>query len=160
MKGVFVARRLGVSGSLLVERALVGGATRGIVHGSQKPAADASIDFGELGLRYVPSKKPDKVLNKTFWTPPPSAGEKPVHEDIPFAVDRTLPGKSLPVYTDYKGGGTKVVTIVRKCRGDMQVMKEEMEKVCDRPVTIGLGKLTVDGNFHGRLKMWLTGLGF
>lgn len=133
---------------------------RGIVHGSQKPAADAMIDFGELGLKYVPSKSPALVVNKTFWTPPPAAGEKPVYEDIPFAVERTSPGKSLPVYTDYKGGGTKVITIVRKCRGNIKVMKEEMEKVCGRPVSIGLGKLTVDGNFHGRLKMWLTGLGF
>ena len=135
-------------------------AIRGTLHGSQKPAADAVVDFGELGLRYVPTKNPTLVVNKSFWTPPPSAEEKPVHEDIPFAVDRTSPGRGLPVYTDYKGGGTKVVTIVRKCRGDMKVMKEEMEKVCGRPVSIGLGKLTVDGNFHGRLKLWLTGLGF
>ena len=41
-----------------------------------------------------------------------------------------------------------------------QKLKEEMEKVCGAPVSVGNGKLVVAGNFHARIKMWLSGLGF
>ena len=133
---------------------------RGIVHGSQKPAANADIDFSALGLKYPPTKTPGTIIKKTWWTPPPGPGDMPLYEDLPFAVERTSPGQSLPVYTDFKGGGTKVVTILRKCRGDIELLKEEMEKVCGAPVTVGNGKLVVAGNFHARIKMWLSGLGF
>ena len=135
--------------------------SRSIVHGSQKPAADANIDFGALGLQFPPTKVPELVVKGSFWTPPPAAGEKPVYEDIPFSVDRTEPGKGLPVYTDYKGGGTKVVTVLRKVRGDMDVLRDEMMRVCDgENVELKLGKLIVTGNYNARVKMWLTGLGF
>ena len=143
--------------------AILGGITlarRSIVHGSQKPAANAEIDFAGLGLQFPPTKTPTTIIKKTWWTPPPAEGEKPVYEDLPFAVDRTSPGMSLPVYTDFKGGGTKVVTVLRKCRGDINVLKDEMEKVCGVPVSVGNGKLVVVGNFHARIKMWLSGLGF
>jgi len=79
---------------------------------------------------------------------------------IPFAVSRTE-NASLPVYTDFKGGKTKVVTIVRRIRGDVFELQSEMSKVCDGAyVTIRPGKLVVDGNYHARLKIWLSGLGF
>jgi hypothetical protein len=133
---------------------------RGVVHGSQKPAANAEIDFSALGLKYPPTHTPSTIIKKTWWTPPPEPGAAPVYEDLPFAVERTSPGQSLPVYTAFKGGGTKVVTVLRKCRGDIDVLKEEMEKVCGQPVSVGIGKLVVTGNFHARIKMWLSGLGF
>ncbi len=69
--------------------------------------------------------------------------------------------KALPVYTDYKHGRTKVITILRKCSGDISILKDEMEKVCDnREVIVRAGSLHVDGNYHRRLKIWLAGLGF
>ena len=36
-------------------------------------------------------------------------------------VERTAIGKHLPVYTDFLGSGTKVVTILRKISGDVHV---------------------------------------
>jgi glycerol-3-phosphate acyltransferase PlsY len=36
-------------------------------------------------------------------------------------VERTSTGHHFPVYTDFKGGGTKVVTILRKISGDIEV---------------------------------------
>lgn len=69
-------------------------------------------------------------------------------------------GDSLPVYTDYKNGRTKVITILRKCGGDVQLLRDEMQKVCDnRTVRICTGRLEVDGNFALRVKHWLIGLG-
>ena len=65
-----------------------------------------------------------KVLKNNMWTQPPE--NQP--ENIPFAVERTEIGKALPVYTDYKGGGTKVQTMIRRIRGDVHALKGEMEK--------------------------------
>jgi hypothetical protein len=64
-------------------------------------------------------------------------------------------------YTDYKAGRTKRVTILRKCRGDVALLKEEMEKIVDgNTVRVHPGRLEVDGNYEKRLKKWLLGLGF
>lgn len=79
---------------------------------------------------------------------------------LPFEVERTFVGSSLPVYTEYKHGRTKVQTILRKCRGDILLLKNEMEKVCGKPIIVRPGKLVVDGNYNMRLKKWLAGLGF
>ena len=65
------------------------------------------------------------------------------------------------MYTDYKNGRTKIITILRKCGGDVGLLKEEMAKVCDgRDIIVRAGSLHVDGNYHRRLKTWLAGLGF
>lgn len=40
-------------------------------------------------------------------------------------VSRTAKGKQLPVYTDYKNGRTRVLTVVRKVAGDVEVRLSE-----------------------------------
>ena len=120
--------------------------SRYVVHAAQKPPEESEIDFGALGLKYPLTHKPEYLIKRTAWTPPPPSPPT----TLPFAVDRTTVGSSLPVYTDYKAGRTKVVTILRRCRGDIDELKGEMEKVVGKPVTIRPGKLVVDGNFHGR----------
>jgi len=131
-------------------------ASQQIIHSSQKPAANREIDFSTLGLRFPVTHTPKHMISRTTWTPPPSSPPS----GLPFAVDRTGLGLSLPVYTDYKGGGTKVVTILRKCRGDIEALREDMEKVVGKPVIVRPGKLVVEGNYHARLKLWLAMLGF
>ena len=137
---------------------------RGIIHASQKRAANAFPKWSELGLTYpiTVEMKPNMVILNTMWSAPPSHGKADfVPDGLPFAVSRTEEGKSLPVYLDYKGGGTKVTTQIRRIRGDVFAMQSDMSKVCDgNTVLIRPGKLVVDGNYHGRLKMWLAGLGF
>jgi hypothetical protein len=64
------------------------------------------------------------------------------------------------VYTDYKGGRTKVITILRRCSGNIDILKQEMEKVCGCEVQVCHGSLKVDGNYRLRLKKWLAGIGF
>ena len=64
------------------------------------------------------------------------------------------------MYTEFKGARTKVITILRRCGGDIGALKEEMEKVCEAPVLVRPGKLMVEGNYVMRLKKWLIGLGF
>jgi large subunit ribosomal protein L49 len=126
-----------------------------VIHAAQRPAAPAHIDFNALGLQFEMTHTPDVKVTRHYWSPKPLVA--PV---LPFAVDRAN-GDALPVYTDYKHGRTKVVTIVRKVRGDIDVMVEEIGKVCERaPMTVRAGKIVIDGNYHRRLKVWLTGLGF
>ena len=53
-----------------------------------------------------------------------------IQEELPFSVTRTPVGKQLPVYTDYKNGRTRVVTLLRKYEGDETVLADEVQRVC------------------------------
>ena len=119
-----------------------------------RPAHDPNVDFSQLGLTY-PLTHPTESITKNGWAEPPK--ERP---NLPFYVERTYVGSSIPVYSEYKGARTKVITILRKCGGDIAALKEEMEKVCESEVLVRPGKLMVEGNFVMRLKKWLIGLGF
>ena len=126
-----------------------------VIHQAQRPAAPANINFEALDLQYKMTHTPDVKVAKTYWSPKPATSP-----DLPFAVERAG-GDALPVYTDYKHGRTKVVTILRKIRGDVDVLQSELQKVCENaPITMRPGKLVIDGNYHRRVKVWLTGLGF
>ena len=41
-------------------------------------------------------------------------------EDLPFSVERTHTG-NLPVYTDFRNGGSRKLTVVRKVFGDVDL---------------------------------------
>lgn len=125
-----------------------------VIHQAQRPEAPIP-DITKLGLEIKPVGLPDIVIDRTAWSPP--AEKQP---DLPFYVERTGVSKSLPIYTDFKAGRTKVVTILRKCGGDVALLKSEMEKVVGKPVSVRPGKLIVDGNFSKRLKVWLASIGF
>eukprot|EP01036_Dinobryon_divergens_P051643 gene51643-69110_t len=99
------------------------------IHAAFKPAQEAEIDYSSLDLEYLPTYEPVGFISKIGWSKPPL--EKP---NLPFEVERTNIGAGLPVYTDYKSGRTKVVTILRRCRGDIATLRSEMEKVCGQPV--------------------------
>lgn len=129
---------------------------RFVLHASKREPAKGEIDYSKLDLKFPVTHTPEYVIKRTSWTPPPVTPPP----NLPFAVERTQVGSSLPVYTDYKAGRTKVVTILRNCRGDIDQLRQEMEKVVGKTVTVRPGKLVVDGNFHARLKLWLAGLGF
>lgn len=76
-------------------------------------------------------------------------------------VFRTAKGKQVPVYTDYRNGRTRAMTILRRYRGDVEELAAEMSRVCDgRPVSIRPGRMEVKGNYRGRVAEWLTRLGF
>lgn len=106
-------------------------------------------------------KYPLRDMDKSLLTPsnwaPPMGG----YDDLPFRVFRTSKGKQIPVYTDYKNGRTRCLTLLRRIRGDVQDLALEMSKVCDnRPVTVRPGRIEVVGNYRGRVHEWLQRLGF
>lgn len=127
------------------------------LHQSQMPPEEHNIDFNALDLKYklIGDGSPNFKIPASGWAPPP---EK--LPDLPFLILRAGIQKSLPVYTDYKGGGTKIVTILRKIVGNIDEVKLEVEKVVGKSVEVRPGKIVIDGNYHKRIKLWLIGLGF
>ncbi|CAE7866894.1 img2 [Symbiodinium sp. KB8] len=116
---------------------------------------------------YTP--KPPAPLDPLTWEP--KEVQKPSHgwiapmggtpADIPFKVSRTAKGKQLPVYTDYKNGRTRVLTVVRKVAGDVEVAGEELKKVCQgADVQLKAGRVEVKGHWAGPIRDYLYGLGF
>lgn len=80
--------------------------------------------------------------------------------DLTFSVTRTK-SRQLPVYSDFKNGRTKQVTILRKIRGDITTLENELQKVCDgAPVVRKMGRLEVKGDHRTTVREWLAGLGF
>lgn len=127
------------------------------LHQSQMPPEEHNINFNALNLKYklIGDGAPNFKIPASGWAHPP---EK--LPDLPFLILRAGVQKSLPVYTDYKGGGTKIVTILRKIVGNIDEVKQEVEKVVGKSVEVRPGKIVIDGNYHKRIKLWLIGLGF
>jgi len=131
---------------------------RVVEHQSSRPAEDGDVDFSKMKLKYALTNdiNVDDLQARSGWTPPPS--EMP---ELPFHVERSHVGQSLPVYTDYKGGRTKVVTVLRKVSGDVSELLVDLRKVCDMSeIEIRPGKVVIYGNYHWRVKFWLARLGF
>jgi hypothetical protein len=141
------------------------------IHQKWSKEATTKIDLSTLGLIYksMPLKDREhgpypqlKYNNLTTVEPKHLQQLQNLSistEGLPFSVERTQTLK-LPVYTDIKGGQTKIITMLCKCSGDIQTLKDEMQKVCDnKEITVRAGKLLVTGNYQKRIKVWLTGLG-
>lgn len=120
-----------------------------------------------------------RVTRRPPWTPSPSLkyALRPLDESLrapsrwmapmggtealPFRVFRTARGRQLPVYTDYRNGRTRCLTIVRRLRGDVRALADELSLVCDgAPVDVRPGRLQVKGNYRSRVTEWLLRLGF
>ena len=52
------------------------------------------------------------------------------------------------------------MTILRKYAGDVEALKAEVEKVCEKPAVLFHGRLEVKGDHREKLWNWLSGLGF
>lgn len=107
-------------------------------------------------LKYPLREIDPSIITPSNWAPPMGG-----YDHLPFRVFRTTKGKQIPVYTDYKNGRTRCLTLVRRFRGDENALGEEMSRVCDnKPVTIRPGRVEVTGNYRGRVCEWLQRLGF
>eukprot|EP00299_Pterocystis_sp_00344_P008237 c3041_g1_i1.p1 GENE.c3041_g1_i1~~c3041_g1_i1.p1 ORF type:complete len:161 (+),score=33.62 c3041_g1_i1:30-512(+) len=94
--------------------------------------------------------------------PTPSGWEPPLGntQHLPFEVRRTE-SQLLPVYSDYRNGRSRNLTIVRKIFGDAQALKNDLSLVCggarviERP-----GRLEIVGDYRKPIRLWLKRLGF
>ena len=67
----------------------------------------------------------------------------------------------MPVYSDFKNGRTRKLTIVRKIVGDEEALAAEIHRVTGgAEVTVRPGRIEVLGDRRTELKNWLMGLGF
>ena len=81
-------------------------------------------------------------------------------EKLPFAIERTHKG-NLPVYTDFRSGGGRQLTVVRKINGDVDKLKQELYKVCSNSeIEEKQGRIEITGKHSTKVKLWLTRLGF
>jgi large subunit ribosomal protein L49 len=81
-----------------------------------------------------------------------------------YFVHRTV-SRALPVYTDYRNGRTRRLTIIRKVDGDAQQLRADLIKELEIPqehVTVNKlnGHVTVKGIVARDVTEWLSGKGF
>lgn len=79
-----------------------------------------------------------------------------------YAVSRTV-NKGLPVYSDYKNGQTRVLTVVRRVQGDANALMKDLN--ADFPeAAININAKTqhvvIKGHFVNEVKEWLISKGF
>ena len=113
-----------------------------------------------------------KFLANGWCAPPPKEEAEKAQKEYPFKVSRTggKPNKAsgfLPVYSDFRIGGTKITTIVRKISGDREYFLRELRavlKLSPESTDIRLRAsgtvVEVNGNKTKEIKLWLAGLGF
>jgi len=97
-------------------------------------------------------------------TPTVAQYERNQPDDIepPERLVESPPG-FLPVYVRYRNNGSRITTEVRRISGDVDVLAEEIRKVCyPDPVrmTASGGNIEVKNNHTRAIKMYLASLGF
>jgi large subunit ribosomal protein L49 len=99
--------------------------------------------------------KPVSVL-PSGWASPRGADIS-----IPFSVTRTSIGQQVPVYTDYKNGRSRMITIIRKVTGNVDALVEELRRITGgAEVTARLGRVEIEGDRAKEVKTWLMSIGF
>ena len=100
-----------------------------------------------------------KVLYPREDAENPPAPPPPLQQPLPFRVHRSRMG-NLPVYSDTRSGGSKVVTVLRKYQGDVNALSTSISQLCKSDVQQFHGRIEVKGQHRETLKEWLAGLGF
>lgn len=98
----------------------------------------------------------------------------PKAQDLDYRIERTNMG-NLPVYESAKGGGTKLITTVRKLSGDLKAMQVALQTVLQLPESYVDGKgrkkspveinhltkhIIVKGQRGPEIRAWAQAIGF
>ena len=78
---------------------------------------------------------------------------------VRLQISRTA-SKELPVYTDYRHGRTKLVTVLRRHSGDIVELSRQLSAHLQTKVAICNGRLEIVGDHVLEVKAWLAALGF
>lgn len=90
----------------------------------------------------------------------PAAPQRSAAETLPFKVFRTNYNE-LPVYSDYRNGRTRVLTLVRKYAGDADALAKRLARLCDQPQTVvKTGRIEIKGLHVRKVRAYLQSLGF
>lgn len=87
---------------------------------------------------------------------------------LPYFISRTPLGKQLPVYTEFKEGRTKVLTLIRKIDGNIDALRSDLLqsnmiqglRESDIYLRKDLKQLWVKGAFMHQVKGFLNAKGF
>ncbi|KAJ1971406.1 mitochondrial large ribosomal subunit [Dimargaris xerosporica] len=127
--------------------------TAGIRHFTT--AAPALASAASTSSSVAASKAPE---NLATLRPQPTASTK----DLPYVVVRTA-NQALPVYTDYRNGNTRVLTIIRRVWGDKDALCRDLaqvvpvERLTVRKVT---GHIWIKGFYRNEVIAFLAKQGF
>jgi large subunit ribosomal protein L49 len=89
-------------------------------------------------------------INKRFYSTPA------------YAVSRTI-NKGLPVYSDFKNGGTRLLTVVRRVQGDANALMKDLNTDFPEAVISINAKtqhVVIKGHHVNEIKEWLISKGF
>eukprot|EP00187_Rhodella_violacea_P012376 CAMPEP_0184713984 /NCGR_PEP_ID=MMETSP0314-20130426/4229_1 /TAXON_ID=38298 /ORGANISM="Rhodella maculata, Strain CCMP 736" /LENGTH=185 /DNA_ID=CAMNT_0027176775 /DNA_START=28 /DNA_END=585 /DNA_ORIENTATION=+ len=117
------------------------------------------LPYHPLGTRSpLPTSPP--LNSHPFGAGIPAADAEDTLGATPFYVSRSSKAGMMPVYSDLRKDGRRM-TIVRRIRGDMKAMAEELTKVCEgTDVKIRQGSIEVKGDYRRQIIYWLKALGF
>ncbi|GAA6048640.1 hypothetical protein NBRC10513_000684 [Rhodotorula toruloides] len=93
------------------------------------------------------------------FTKPKKEGQQP---ELTYFVPRTSFGE-LPVYTDYKQQGRRVLTVIRKTRGQLTDLQHDIRKYIPEShpyIRPAAGALVLRGNWAREVKEFLWSKGF
>jgi large subunit ribosomal protein L49 len=90
-----------------------------------------------------------------------TSASTPIARKVGFHIQRTA-SHQLPVYTNYRNAGSRIITILRKYSGNEYELLREVRSELgpDAIVDARQGKIIVDGQYSKQLKEWLERLGF
>ncbi|GAA5900411.1 hypothetical protein JCM6882_001240 [Rhodosporidiobolus microsporus] len=92
-----------------------------------------------------------------------AAADLQVDSEWPYYVPRTRFG-DLPVYTDIKHGGSKVLTIVRKAEGDINALHRDLAAFLHPNAATFVKpanrQIVIQGEWVRETKEWLAAKGF
>lgn len=131
--------------------------------GCAEEDADFFAQFcGALRAQFIaqPHSSPALIVSPVLHSP---VGWLPHPRPPPLLVQvsRTTLGQQIPVYTEFKNGRTRRLTIVRRVTGSEDALAKELYRVTGgASIAVRTGRVEVEGDRSKELKTWLAGLGF
>ncbi|SIO73551.1 mitochondrial ribosomal protein L49 precursor, putative [Babesia microti strain RI] len=78
---------------------------------------------------------------------------------IPFHIRRTS-SDNLAVFLKYKNNKNTVFTVIRKIKGNREILLNELAIICGhRPISMPRS-IVIKGNYKNKIKQYLKGIGF
>ena len=78
-----------------------------------------------------------------------------------YRINRTIKGRTLPIYTEYKQKG--VTTVIRRIEGNLEALTEDLNLFCGSDVAhldTMKGHVILEGNFVRECREYFTKSGF
>ncbi|KAF4326611.1 mitochondrial ribosomal protein L49 precursor [Plasmodium falciparum NF54] len=78
---------------------------------------------------------------------------------IPFYIRRTA-SDNLPVFLKYKNNKNLVITVIRKIKGNKEILKREIKSICNSEVIEKPDSFLIRGNHKKKIKDYFKYIGY